>query len=143
MHRATPVPGQCAESRRDRLRECGEMHIEHGAESRGWKSRGSLLRHWWRGVCYWPVGVFHRHVASVEDALLTEAVVHLSGTSLFRPGARFERPRGEQYMGRLYGLPDILTSSTNYYKGFNVAGTVDWAVDLSAFTDDDRNPDSG
>ena len=32
------------------------------------------------------------------------------------------------------------TSRTNWYKGLNMAGTVDWAVDLQSFTGDDHNP---
>ena len=32
-------------------------------------------------------------------------------------------------------------SRTSYYKGWNFAGTVDWAVDLLDFLDDDGDPD--
>ena len=32
------------------------------------------------------------------------------------------------------------TSRTNWYRDLNMAGTVDWAVDLQSFTGDDQNP---
>jgi chitinase len=35
---------------------------------------------------------------------------------------------------------DTKTSRTNYYRSLNLGGTVDWAVDLQEFTDDDREP---
>lgn len=34
-------------------------------------------------------------------------------------------------------------SRTSYYKSLNFAGTVDWAVDLLAFTEDDGVPSDG